>query len=870
MGWSQVAGALWVFKIIMTRFLRHSIRLRHAPSLCVSIAHSALLKRDCSVFENHHPAMHAALACTMTRALTSLAILTSVTVACAQEIKPLTNAITATTIQVAGLKQPAEILIDRWGVPHIYAADQDDVFFAQGFNAARDRLFQIDLWRRRGLGLLSSVYGPAFIEQDKATRLFLYRGDMQKEWRAYGKNAQRIASSFVAGINAYIDVVIGDTKQLPFEFRHFGYAPEKWRAEDVVRIRSHGLTRNLTSEVARSNVACKADLKADRIRMGLSPKWETKLPTGFDPCLPGDLLRVFQLATKGVTISTPVTQGDRAEAGEALKIVSTNPNEAPLEGSNAWVIAPSKSATGRAIMASDPHRAYSVPSLRYIAHLSAPELDVIGAGEPALPGISIGHNGTIAFGLTIFSIDQEDLYVYELNPANPLEYKYRGKWEKFIVLNEQVAVKGATAVSADLKFTRHGPVIYTESEKHRAFAVRSAWFEAGMAPYFGSIQYMFARNFQEFKRAMLHWGAPTENQVYADMMGNIGWVSGGLAPIRPNWDGLLPVSGDGRYEWSGFLAGDRLPSSYNPTAGWFASANEMNLPAGYPYQQRKLGFEWASNDRYSRLNEWLSSPGKVSIEDSMRMQNDVLSIPARRLIGLLKNLASTDARTQAALKLLTGWNAIETGNSPEAALFEVWWSRYLGNVFKETVLGRPAAATMGAADTTVLLEGLEKPESVFGSNAVAKRDWVLLTSLTLAWINTEKLLGSDPKQWRWDKLHQSLFLHPLSTAVDDATRARLNVGPFPKQGGSTTLNVSSYDPNNFLLAGGPSFRVVVDVGNWDNSRAVNTPGQSGNPDNLHYRDLTEKWLKGEYFPLLYSRKMVEAATVQRIELQPQK
>ena len=814
--------------------------------------------------------MYPAIASKLFRHLTCLSILSGVSYAAAQETKSAVIAVSRSTTQVVGLKQSAEILIDRWGVPHIYAASLDDVFFAQGFNAARDRLFQIDLWRRRGLGLLSSVLGPAHIEQDRATRLFLYRGDMKKEWLAYGKDAERTAGSFVAGINAYIDHVNGDARKLPFEFRHFGYAPEKWRAEDVVRIRSHGLTRNLTSEVARSHVACKAELKADNIRAGLNPKWETKLPAGLDPCLPADLLRVFQLATQGVASSTPAIQASQAETGEALRLVATDSAEAALEGSNAWVIAPSKSASGRAIMASDPHRAHSAPSLRYIAHLSAPGLDVIGAGEPALPGISIGHNGTIAFGLTIFSIDQEDLYTYELNPANPMEYKYRGKWEKFAVLKEQIPVKGAATADAELMFTRHGPVIYIEKEKNRAFAVRSAWFETGMAPYFGSIQYMFARNFTEFKRAMLHWGAPTENQVYADIKGNIGWVSGGLAPIRPSWDGLLPVPGDGRHEWSGFLAGNQLPFSYNPKAGWFASANEMNLPVGYPHAQRKLGFEWASNERYSRLNEILSRPGKLTIEDSMRLQNDLLSIPARRVIGLLKTLTSTDARTQAALKMLTGWNYIETADSPEAALFEVWWSRYLGYMFKETVLGRPAAATMGAPDTMVLLDGLEKPESIFGANAVAKRDWVLLSSLTLAWVDTEKLLGADPKRWQWGKLHHSLFIHPFSSAVDEATRAKLNIGPFPKDGSSTTLNVSSYNPNNFMLAGGPAFRVVVDVGNWDNSRAINSPGQSGNPDNPHYRDLAVKWLKGEYFPLLYSRKMIEAATSERIELQPRK
>ncbi len=778
-----------------------------------------------------------------------------------------TSAAPTQTVKLVGLKQPVEILLDRWGVAHIYAANQDDVFFAQGYNAARDRLFQIDLWRRRGLGRLSAVFGPTFVEQDKAARLFLYRGDMQKEWSAYGSRAQAIAESFVAGINAYIDQIGTESARLPLEFKTFGYAPEKWQAEDVVRIRSHALTRNLYSEVARAHSACQGDLKIDEVRVSLSPAWQTKLPAGLDPCLPSDLLQVFQLATQGVTLTR--TPGLAALAsGTSLARGSGDEGAPTMEGSNAWVIAPAKSSTGRAILASDPHRAYAAPSLRYITHLSAPQLDVIGAGEPALPGVSIGHNGTIAFGLTIFSIDQEDLYVYELNPANAAEYKYQGQWEKFTVLNERIMVKGAEPMNAELKFTRHGPVIYLERSRNRTFAVRSAWFEAGMAPYFGSINYMFAKDFQQFKQALLHWGAPAENQVYADVKGNIGWVTGGLAPVRPNWDGLLPVPGDGRYEWAGFLAGDKLPWSYNPQQGWFASANEMNLPADYPYREHKLGFEWASSDRYQRLSEVLSKPGKRSIEDSMRLQNDLLSIPARRLIGLLKDLKSGDDRTQAALKLLKGWNFVESADSAPAALFEVWWSRYLAYVFKQAALSKAAAATLGSVDTAYLLDALERPQAAFASEAVARRDWVLLTSLTLAWMDTQRLLGADSKQWQWGKLQQALMEHPFAAAADASTRAKLNVGPMPKHGGASTPNMSSYDPRNFRLSAGPSFRVVLDVGNWDNSRAINMPGQSGDPDSPHYRDLAPLWLKGDYFPLLYSKKKIVAATVQRIDLLP--
>ncbi|WP_424251687.1 penicillin acylase family protein [Collimonas pratensis] len=808
--------------------------------------------------------MRPALSLPTPYALALLAILTSAPVHARESAA---SPAASQVFHAAGLKKPAEILVDQWGVAHIYAANQDDVFFAQGFNAARDRLFQIDLWRRRGLGQLAQVFGPAYVQQDRATRLFLYRGDMQREWQSYGPHAQQVATAFVAGINAYVDYLKANPDKLPFEFKKLGYAPARWLAEDVVRIRSHGLTRNLESEVARANVACKADLKSDEIRIGLTPPWQTTLPEGLDPCLPKDLLNVFKLATQGVKISK-----DSLAAGsnsDAVVIAAAENPEEVTEGSNNWVVAPAKSATGCAIMANDPHRAYSTPSLRYIAHLHAPGLDVIGAGEPALPGISIGHNGKVAFGLTIFNIDQEDLYVYELNPEHESQYKYQGKWEPFNIIKEQIEVKGAAPVEVELTFSRHGPVIFVEPGKNRAFAVRSGWLQPGMSPYFGSIEYMRATSFAQFKQALLHWGAPTENQVYADTKGNIGWVPGGLAPIRPNWDGLLPVPGDGRYEWAGFWSGDQLPSSYNPKQGWFASANQMNLPAGYPYRERKLGFEWTNNARFTRISEVLSSLHKVSLEDSMRLQNDDLSIPARRLVALLKPLSSSDAQTQAALKLLSGWDAVERADSAQAALFEVWLSRHLGRDFKAAVLSPAAAEAIGAPDTAVLLDTLEQPQTRFGQDAVQKRNQVLLASLTAAYAEMEKLQGSDSAQWQWGKLHHNLMEHPLAAAVDDATRAKLNVGPMPTHGGAYSPNQSTYRSSDFLQTNGPSFRVVVDVGNWDNSRAVNSPGQSGDPDSPHYRDLADKWLKGEYFPLLYSRAAVEKAAVERISLQPE-
>ncbi len=737
----------------------------------------------------------------------------------------------------AGIKQPVEILIDKWGVPHIYAKSVDDAFFGQGFNAARDRLFQLELWRRRGLGLLSEVLGAQYVEQDRATRLFLYRGSMEKEWAAYSPDAKKIAESFVAGINAYVQWANAHNDKLPLEFKLLKFGPSAWAVEDIVRIRSHGLTNNLTKEVARAHTFCKGGMengqKWDALRAGLEPKWETKVPEMMNPCIPGDVLTVYNLA-KGATHVT---------------------NEA-MEGSNNWAIAPAKSATGRPILAGDPHRVQTTPSLRYIAHISAPGLDVIGAGEPAQPGISMGHNGKAAFGLTIFPADQEDLYVYELNPANARQYRYKGAWENMRVVSETIPVKGGRMAKTDLLFTRHGPVIFTDDKKRRAYAVRTCWLEPGTAAYFGSIVGMRTTDFAAFRGGMSHWGAPNVNQVFADVKGNIGWVAAGMVPVRPNWDGLMPVPGDGRYEWAGFTAADKLPSSFNPAAGYVTTSNEMNLPKDYPYQERKLGFEWSNPARHLRIDEVLRPMKKVSLEDSMKLQNDVVSIPARRLVALLAPLKSDVHKTRAALDLLRGWDAAERAESAQAALMEVWVTRYLGKAFRKAV----AAESPAGVELEVMLAMLEKPD--------ARWRTVLLESLTAAYGALEKGQGPDPKKWQWGWLHKSLPLHPMTGSVSDDLRAKLQPGPFAVGGSGYTPNAAAYRESDFQITGGPSFRMVLDVGAWDNSRAVNFPGQAGDPDNSHYQDLAKLWVKGEYFPLLYSRKAVEAATEVKLVLKP--
>ncbi len=783
------------------------------------------------------------------------------------------------TLNVPGLTAPAEILLDPWGVPHLYAASRDDLFFVQGFNAARDRLFQIDLWRRRGLGRLAAALGPSFVETDRAARLFLYRGDMAREWAAYGPEAKAIVTRFVAGINAYMALVAAEPARLPLEFRQFGYAPEKWAPEDVLRIRSHALAGNVYGELWRATLHCRGELDADRWRQALTPPRELRPPEGLDACVPPEALREYMLATQPVQMPalgspqavpqrTSAAPSDETWAAQVLQAAAATADRS--EGSNAWAIAPGRSATGRPLLAADPHRLQAAPALRYLVHLEAPGYSAIGGGEPAVPGVSMGHNGRIAFGLTVFAADQEDLYVYETRPGAPDEYRYRGGWEKMRVLTERIEVRGAPAQTVTLRFTRHGPVTGREALAQRAYAVRSVWFEPGTAPYMASLGLMRAADHAGFLRGLAAWGTPAVNMVYADTRGDIAWAVGARVPRRPNWDGLMPVPGDGRYEWAGFRPATELPALRNPAAGWFASANEHNLPAQGPWQAEPLGHDWPSRARHQRLAEVLAANARFSVDDAVRLQNDVLSVPARRVQALLRTPRFSTPAAQAAQRLLTtGWNAQLTPESGAAALFERWWTRHLPPAFRQAVLSPTAAMLLRTSDEDAMLAALENPAAAFGAGAAAqRRDAVLESSLAAAWAELVQRAGPDPARWQWGALHQAVFPHPLAPGVDAATQARLNVGPFAKAGGRSTVNLSVQDSDTGRHVAGPSLRLVLDLGDWDRSRAINAPGQAGDPASPHYRDLAPLWLKGETVPLLYTRAAVQAAAVQRWVLQP--
>ncbi|WP_395671131.1 penicillin acylase family protein [Phenylobacterium sp.] len=771
----------------------------------------------------------------------------------------VSNAARRESQAVPGLQQPAEILVDRWGVPHIYAKSTRDAFFLQGWNAARDRLWQIDLWRKRGLGRLSASFGPAYIEQDRAARLFLYRGDMAAEWAAYDPIGREAVEAFAAGVNAYVAQVSAGERPLPVEFRLTDSKPEAWAPEDILRIRSHALVSNAASEAARARTVCKAGLAADAVRRRLEPEHTPAIPKGLDPCdVPDDVMKDYTLGTGSVSFA-PLAKQKAAEAPGAVALSQFLQDQA-AEGSNNWVIAGSRTASGRPILANDPHRPVGAPSLRYIAHLDAPGLSLIGAGEPALPGVSLGHNGKAAFGLTIFYIDQEDLYVYETRGD---AYRYKGGWEPMRIVRETIEVKGEAPRQVELRFTRHGPVLKSDTPKARAFALRTVWNEPGLAGYFGSSRMWRAGSWAEFQTARNRWGAPPLNLVYADDTGETGWAAAGRTPVRRNWDGLMPVPGDGRYEWAGFLGDDKLPVVRNPAAGFFATANEMNVPAepDYPRAARRLGFEWTDPSRAVRIKEVLAATPKGTLADSMALQTDAVSAQARRAQALLAPLSSDDAEVARALSLLKAWDGNEGTDSVAASIYETWVVKHLGRAVVRKATPATVQAQIGASMPDPVLLWLERqPREV--------RDPLLLSSLRTTLDELKARLGADMTAWAWGRLHQALFEPAAAVLADPQLAAQMRIGPLQVAGSSSTPRAATWRSPDFRQTAGASVRLVLDVGGWDNSMAINTPGQSEDPFSPHYRDLFPLWAAGGYFPLRYTRPAVEADTEAVLALTP--
>ncbi|HYV05871.1 MAG TPA: penicillin acylase family protein, partial [Blastocatellia bacterium] len=518
--------------------------------------------------------------------------------------------------------------------------------------------------------------------------------------------------------------------------------------------------------------------------------------------------------------------------------------------------------SGKPLLANDPHRTISLPSLRYLVHLVGPGWNAIGAGEPTLPGIAAGHNERIGFGFTIVGIDQQDLYVEETNPADHSEYRYNGKWERMKIERETIKVKGKEPVEVELHFTRHGPVIYEDAKLHRAYALRWVGSEPGSAGYLASLSLDRARNWQEFLKALERWRVPSENLVYADVDGNIGWQAAGSAPIRKGWSGLLPVpASSGRYEWQGWRPLSELPRAYNPAKRFIATANHKIIPEDYKHE---INFEWSAPFRFRRIEELLQRGEKFAVQDFERLQHDEVSLPARELAPMLNGLKIDEPKVREAREMLVSWDKTLSKDSAAAMLYENWLTKLDANVSRLLIPREAAALMRGGLSLTKMIRTLKSLDpKVFGANPQLRRDEILLTSFIES-VQVLRQMEPDMKKWRWGDLHHAEFKHQLST--DDARRAVFDLKSVPRGGDANTVNATS--GARFIQRSGASFREILDLADWDNSVAINVPGQSGQPESPHYGDLLPLWAEGKYFPLLFSREKVEQHSTERLVLEP--
>ena len=749
-------------------------------------------------------------------------------------------------VSLPGLRAAVRVQRDAYGVAHIYAANQHDLFFAQGYVVAQDRLFQMEMWKRAGQGRLAEILGPAAIGRDTNARRLRYRGSMREEYASYAPDAFNILRAFTDGINAYIRAVLRVAGHLPVEFQIAGFRPEPWAPADCLnRLAAYSMMGNASGEL----------LHAQLLTL-LGSSAASKL-FDFDPA---------------VRLETPPGADYAGLAPQLLADVMSSDKRIPfpassLQESNDWTVSGALTESGKPLLANDPHRVLAEPSLRYMVHLVAPGWDVIGAGEPGLPGVAAGHNQNIAWGFTIFGLDQQDLYVESLDPQDPLRYRTPAGFAKMITRVETIRVRGASAVQVPLEFTRHGPVLWADGT--RALALRWVGAEPGTAGYLGSLALDRARDWNEFERAMPRWKVPSENIVYADRAGNIGEHSTGLAPLRRNFTGVLPMPGAGGYEWDGFVPNDRLPHSFNPPAGFIATANHKMIPDDFPYA---VGSEWGAPNRFQRIRDELtlgSQGRKLKLADMQALQTDVVSLPARRLQGLLRQTdvaRSPDENMRKWAGLLLDWDGALNADSASAALYEMWAWELRQQVTRRAV-PEVARTALPRWSLELVVQALTAADpSLFGAERARARDALLLEALSAAAAQLGARQGLDASRWRWGALHMMRFRHALDAAPGLAPL--LDPPPVERSGDGDVVQSTAFDSESFDQVSGASYREIFDLSDWDAGVAINVPGQSGQPGARHYADLLPIWSAGRYFPLAYSKAAVDRITTDVLRLHP--
>jgi penicillin amidase len=822
-------------------------------------------------------------------------------------------------IQVAGLQSSVSVLRDAAGVVNIYADTPHDLFLAQGYVHAQERLWQMEVWRHISSGRLSELFGESTLDQDRFIRTLGWRKAAEQDFAALSEGPRAALDAYAQGVNGWIDAD-GDLG-LAFVVTGMrggrggigGYDIEEWTAIDSLawqKVQAWQLGGNFDTEVFR--MLADEKLGDPKLTDALFPAYKADMPVitpsaAADASAPAGAAPAASIAPRQ-TASQDAAWSQVATIGRRILAIAGLDDGGGLVGdhgvgSNDWVIAPSKSDTGGALLANDPHLGIGMPSVWFINGLHCRQVsadcpfDVSGVSFPGVPGIVLGHNARIAWGATNTDPDVQDLYIETVDPKDSDSYLYKGESVPFATRSETIKVAGGEDVTLNVRETRHGPIVNdVDNRLKNAPLLALRW--TATAEVDGTFEAIYklqtASNFQEFHAAFATYGAPSQNFAYADVDGHIGYVLPGLIPVRANGAdlGARPRSGsDGKHEWTGYIPSEKLPNQLDPASGTIVSANNAAVDAGYPYF---IASEWDPGYRAARITEMIdeAATGQGATVDEMAdIQNDTRVTRADLVRPHLAGIAPATADGKAVLDEINGWDGWAAADSTGATAYLEFEYRLIRGLFDDDLgdLARDYVGSGASWQATIGL--LDQPQSPWWDDRTTTGRTetapdVIAAALDAAGADLRGAYG-EPKDWTWGRAHQAVFREQsLGESGIGPLEWYFNKGPFAVPGAAGAINNQYYRPDRtypdpldptfvpvginrlFEVTTLPSYKLLIDMSDVDGARIVQTTGQSGNPGDSHYGDLIDDWAAGKTVPLPFTQQAIEATMEKRLTLTP--
>ncbi len=773
------------------------------------------------------------------------------------------------SVKVAGLSAPVEVMRDRWGVPHLFAQNEHDLFFAQGYVHAQDRFWQMHFSRTVASGRLSSLFGEGPLPADRYLRTIGLRRSAERDLAQLSADTRAILQAYSDGVNAFLKSHEG---KLPIELTILNIHPDPWSPVDTLawsRALSLNLSLNSPLEMARLQMTSK--LSQDAIRQLIPPYPEAGPFIVPSPALPIPALQV----PAGAPVQTSALVRQLAAYLPGLGRPDLT------WGSNSWVVHGSRTATGKPLLANDTHLGLALPSVWYEVGLHGGRFDVTGYSLAGLPFVIMGQNKRTAWGVTNLNADVQDVYFEKLDdPKNPKKAMFQGRWEELRVEREAIPVKGKPSVTLEVLSTRHGPLVHgvmPQWTDPRPLALH--WAAAEGSRLLDAISAVDrAGNWQEFHQALSMWDTPSLNFTYADVDGNIGYQSTARVPKRmPAHEGTQPVPGwTGESEWQGYIPYEEMPNALNPASGFIVTANHKVVPDGYPHI---LTRDWPPADRARRINEIVGADSSVTLDDMKAFQADVTlqwaGLVRPHLLAAVK--PANDAERKA-LDALKSWDLRFDKEAVAPTVFSAWLRFLLPDTFKDEMgedLMKGPAHGLVFMQTEMFGGMLARPNDPFFDDKTTKdkvetRDDIACRSFTEAieWLSDE--MGGDPADWKWGEIHRISFRHqPLGLSPVAPLNWIFNSKSMPLSGDGSTVNATGGD-EDFQVGFGPSQRFIADLSDLSRSVAVNSTGQVAIPFHPHRDDQARMWAANEYHPVLTSRETARAQAESVLTLTPEK